>query len=283
LWIREFNGADLVIDRVARIDTSNKQDDTAAGDRYPYDDLVLSTGSRPVIPPIPGVEGKNISAVRSIQDLSLLRQLASTGKRAVVVGGGYIGIEVAVVLKQMGLDVTDAKGVYACGDCAEKTSFVTDQPTRGEFGTNAVFMAKTVAHNILGKKKTFPGVINANVTAVYDWSLGSAGLTEKMARDAGIDVVTGYSEVLNKYPMMNQVDTIRTKLVFNRENRKIVGGSVLRKGNCSAHNVDFISFAIQMGATIDDLMDYQYATHPELAAKPSDNTYVFATKNALTK
>lgn len=104
-----------------------------------------------------------------------------------------------------------------------------------------------------------------------------------MARDAGIDVVTGYSEVLNKYPMMNQVDTIRTKLVFNRKNRKIVGGSVLRKGSCSAHNVDFISFAIQMGATMDDLMDYQYATHPELAAKPSDNIYVFATKNAMTK
>jgi NADH dehydrogenase len=124
---------------------------------------------------------------------------------------------------------SDAKGVYACGDCAEKTSFITGQPTRGEFGTNAVFMAKTVAHNILGKKKTFPGIINANVTAVYDWSLGSAGLTEQMARDAGIDVVAGYSEVLNKYPMMNKVDTIRTKLVFDRDNRKIVGVSVLRK------------------------------------------------------
>ena len=88
---------------------------------------------------------------------------------------------------------------------------------------------------------------------------------------------------MNKYPMMNRVDTIRTKLVFNRENRNIVGGSVLRKGNCSAHNVDFISFAIQMGATMDDLMDYLYATHPELAAKPNDNIHVFTKKNALTK
>ena len=373
-------GAKLVIDRVEKIDTDKKHIVTSAGDGYPYDDLVLSTGSRPVIPPIPGVEGKNISAVRSIKDLSLLRQLASTGKRAVVVGGGYIGIEVATVLKQMGLDVTvvemlptilmattepefigqvidelaekgvhlltnekvvefvhpsadqvvvklgsgeslaadfvvlsvgvapntelatqagiktsrlgiwvdkhmrtHADGVYACGDCAEKTSFVTGQPTRGEFGTNAVFMAKTVGHNILGKKKTFPGVINANVTAVYDWSLGSAGLTEQMAKDAGIDAVTGYSEVLSKYPMMDQVETIRTKLVFNKANAKLVGGSVLRKGDCTAHMVDFISFAIQMGATMGDLMDYQYATHPELAAKPSDNVYVFATKNALTK
>ena len=104
-----------------------------------------------------------------------------------------------------------------------------------------------------------------------------------MAKDAGIDFVAGYSEVLNKYPMMNRVDTIRTKLVFNRENRNIVGGSVLRKGNCSAYKVDFISFAIQMGATMDDLMDYQYAARPELAAKPFNNIHVFTKKSALTK
>jgi hypothetical protein len=50
-----------------------------------------------------------------------------------------------------------------------------------------------------------------------------------MAKDAGIDVVAGYSDALNKTPMMNKVDTIRTKLVFNQDTRKIVGGSVLRK------------------------------------------------------
>jgi len=36
-----------------------------------------------------------------------------------------------------------------------------------------------------------------------------------------------------------------------------------------------------MGATQEDLLSYQYATHPELAAKPSDNTYVFAARDAL--
>ena len=85
------------------------------------------------------------------------------------------------------------------------------------------------------------------------------------------------------YPMMDGVDTIKTKLVFEKSTGKLVGGSVLRKGHCTANNVDFISFAIQMGATIDDILTYQYATHPELAAKPSDNTYMFAAKDALNK
>jgi NADH dehydrogenase len=93
-------------------------------------------------------------------------------------------------------------------------------------------------------------------------------------------VVTGYSEVLDKYPMMDGAAPIRTKLVFECDTGSLIGGSVMRRGNGVAQNVDFISFAIQMGATQEDLLRYQYATHPELAAKPSDNTYVFAAREA---
>ncbi len=373
-------GADLVVDRVVKIEPELNQIHTQSGKSYEYKHLVLSTGSRPIVPPIPGIEADNITSVRSIDDLSLLRELASKGKRAVVVGGGYIGLEVAVALRQMDIDVTlvemlpkilmnttepefigliektlakhdlrvlanekvvefhhktdgsvDVKlgngntltadfvvlsagvapntelaaqagietsrlgictdknmrtnvpNIYACGDCVEKRSFITGEPTRGEFGTNAVFMARVAAQNILDIDAIFPGVINANASAVYDWSLGSAGFTEHMARDADIDVITGYSEVSDKYPMMDNVDVVRTKLVFNRLNSKLIGGSVIRKGGCTAQNVDFISFAIQMGATMQNLSDYQYATHPELAAKPSDNSYAFAARQALSK
>ena len=370
-------GAELIVDRVASLDPGNQTVHTTSGRRLAYRHLVLATGSKPLVPPIPGVDAGNITPVRSLEDLAFLREKAVSGKRAVVVGGGYIGVEVAVVLQQLGLDVTivemlpqilmattepefidsvtfvltdkgirlltqeqvvafdhpaedevvvrlksgkalpadlvvlsvgvvpntglaaeagietsrlgirvdkglrtSAENVYACGDCAEKISLVTGQPTRGEFGTNAVFMARVVAENILGANAAFPGVINANATAVYDRSLGSAGLTEAMARQAGIEVTTGFSSVLDKYPMMDAAETIQTKLVFERETQKLIGGSVLRKGECTAANIDFLSLAIQMGATLDDLIDYQYCTHPELAAKPSDNSIVFAARNA---
>jgi NADH oxidase (H2O2-forming) len=144
-------------------------------------------------------------------------------------------------------------------------------------------MTKVVAQNILGRDKVFPGIINANATTVYDWSIGSSGLTKKMAADAGLNAVSGYSEVLDKYPMMEGVTPIRMKLVFERDTGSLIGGSVMRKGHGAAQNVDFISFAIQMGATLEDLLSYQYATHPELAAKPSDNTYVFAARDAYDK
>jgi len=371
-------GAELVVDRALKIDTQRKQVHTRQGQKYGYRHLVLATGSRPLLPPIPGVDLAGVTPVRSLKDLDALRRFAAQGQQAVIVGGGYIGVEVATVLRQMGLEVylvemlpqilmattepefitdiektltakgvhvlgnrkvaefhsrngngvrvglaggdiltadfavlsvgvvpnielaaeagiqtsalgivtdpylrTSADGVYAAGDCSEKKSFITQKPTRGEFGTNAVFMAKVVAQNIMGRNSVFPGIINANATTVYDWSIGSSGLTEKMAADAGLKAVSGYSEVLDKYPMMDGVTPIRTKLVFERESRRLIGGSVMRKGHGAAQHVDFISLAIQMGATQADLLGYQYATHPELAAKPSDNTYVFAARNAL--
>ncbi|MCK5912250.1 MAG: hypothetical protein KAG12_00115, partial [Desulfuromusa sp.] len=152
-----------------------------------------------------------------------------------------------------------------------------------EFGTNAVFMAKVAAANILGNRTTFPGIINANASSAFEYTFGSAGLIAKAAEREGLDFIVGESEVMAMYPMMDGVNMIQTKLVFDKGSQKLIGGSVLRKGHCSAGNIDFISFAIQMGATIEDIVKYQYATHPELAAKPSDNTYMFAAQDALKK
>ena len=373
-------GAELILDTVESIDKKQQIVTTVSGQTFPYDHLVLATGSQPFIPPIPNIDLKNIVNVRSKSDMEQLRKFAKQHKKCIVVGGGYIGIEVAVVMKQLGLEVTvvemqphvllmtmdddfaetieahiidkgvnvinsakvtafegqddcvsgvtldsgevlpadfvivsvgvkpnialaekagletsrfgictneyletSAKNIYASGDCAEKKSFVTKNPSMGEFGTNAVFMSKVVAANILGKKTTFPGIINANASSAFEYTFGSAGLIAKMAEREGLDYVVGESDVMDMYPMMDGVSAIRTKLVFDKTTHKLIGGSVLRKGHCVAANVDFISFAIQMGATIEDILKYQYATHPELAAKPSDNTYMFAAQDALKK
>jgi NADH oxidase (H2O2-forming) len=123
-------------------------------------------------------------------------------------------------------------------------------------------------------------VLNANASTAFDWSFGSAGLIESEAKAAGYEVITGISEVLDKYPMMHGVEPVRTKLVFDAKTERLLGGTVLRKGHAVAGNIDFLSLALQMRATREDLLRYQYATHPELAAKPSDNAYVFAAKAA---
>ena len=72
---------------------------------YPYDKLVIATGASPVKPPIAGVELGNVFFMRTPQDAEDLRALVDSGsvKKAVVVGAGYIGLEIAENLAARGV------------------------------------------------------------------------------------------------------------------------------------------------------------------------------------
>lgn len=77
-------------------------------EELPYDKLVLATGSRPIQPPIPGLELQNVWTMRHPDDAdSLVREIETNGlKNAVLIGAGYIGIEMAEALRKRGLAVT---------------------------------------------------------------------------------------------------------------------------------------------------------------------------------
>lgn len=74
----------------------------------PYDQLVLATGARPVRPPLPGIQAPGVHGVQTLDDgQALLDTLTATrGRRAVVVGAGYIGVEMAEALLNRGYEVT---------------------------------------------------------------------------------------------------------------------------------------------------------------------------------
>jgi len=76
-----------------------------SGGRHPYDALVLATGSRPFIPPIPGVDEPHVDSFRTWRDADALAATPA-GVRAVVVGGGLLGLEAAVGLRARGVGVT---------------------------------------------------------------------------------------------------------------------------------------------------------------------------------
>lgn len=73
-----------------------------------YDKLVLCTGSRPIMPPIPGVELQGITTLQSMKDADFLRKVRDekTIKKAVVIGGGLIGIETCEALELAGISIT---------------------------------------------------------------------------------------------------------------------------------------------------------------------------------
>jgi NADPH-dependent 2,4-dienoyl-CoA reductase/sulfur reductase-like enzyme/rhodanese-related sulfurtransferase len=99
--------------QVTAIDRSRKLlqvRDRASGqdESYPYDKLVLATGATPVRPPIPGIDLKNVFLLRRVEDGVAIRAALEQTKprRAVLIGAGAIGLEMAAALKGRGLEVT---------------------------------------------------------------------------------------------------------------------------------------------------------------------------------
>ena len=91
---------------VTAIDRANKTVSTESGDTYEYDKLLIATGSRPRILNIPGSDLEGIHYLRTIADVDGIRGAMQSATRLCIVGGGYIGLEVAAVAKKAGLDVT---------------------------------------------------------------------------------------------------------------------------------------------------------------------------------
>jgi 3-phenylpropionate/trans-cinnamate dioxygenase ferredoxin reductase subunit len=92
--------------RVAAIDRPNRSVALSTGERLAYDKLILATGAVVRRLPLPGVELPGIHYLRSIEDVNHIRQDMAAGQRIVVIGAGYIGLEVAAVSRQLGMDVS---------------------------------------------------------------------------------------------------------------------------------------------------------------------------------
>jgi NADPH-dependent 2,4-dienoyl-CoA reductase/sulfur reductase-like enzyme/rhodanese-related sulfurtransferase len=71
-----------------------------------YDALVLSTGASPIKPPLPGIDLPGVYQLRTIPDSQRLKAAAKNAKRAVIIGGGFIGLEMVENLSRLGLEVT---------------------------------------------------------------------------------------------------------------------------------------------------------------------------------
>lgn len=84
---------------------------TGTEHRIAYDKLILSPGAEPVRPPIPGSDDPRVLTLRSLTDMDEIIRVLDSGRpsHAVVIGGGYIGLEMAEALRERGIGVTLAE------------------------------------------------------------------------------------------------------------------------------------------------------------------------------
>jgi nitrite reductase (NADH) large subunit len=104
-WYAE-NGITLHIgDPAVSIDRTARTVTSASGLVAPYDKLLLATGSKPLMPPLPGLDLPGVVAFRDIADVERMLGAAEAGQRAVVIGGGLLGLEAAWGLRRRGMPV----------------------------------------------------------------------------------------------------------------------------------------------------------------------------------
>jgi 3-phenylpropionate/trans-cinnamate dioxygenase ferredoxin reductase component len=93
-------------DRAVVVDRETQRVELASGRELHYDALVLATGSRPRLLPVPGADLDGVLVLRTVADAQRLRARLEDGPRVVIVGGGFIGLELAASAREKGAQVT---------------------------------------------------------------------------------------------------------------------------------------------------------------------------------
>jgi nitrite reductase (NADH) large subunit len=191
-WYDEHGVMLLTGNPATAIDRAAKTVSLAGAADIPYDKLLLGTGSKPLAPPIPGLGLPGVHAFRDIADVDAMIAASERHRRAIVIGGGLLGLEAAWGLKRRGMSVAV---VHLMSTLMERQLDVTagellqrDLDARG-----IAFFTDGQTEEILGSDKA-EGVLLADGRQIEaDLVVLAIGIRPNidLARAAGLDVNRG--------------------------------------------------------------------------------------------
>jgi len=354
----------VAINRIAKT-VRCKNLHTGTSEEIPYDRLIIATGSIPTMPPVPGTEFSGITTLQSMKDADYLRKIRDEKKikKAVVVGGGLIGIEACEALHLAGIDITvvemlpqiltfldrdlallvenhlRSKGVnvitgngvasflgesgrltgvklqngteldcelavvaigvrpnarlaaeaglaigatggisvnqymqtsdesiYAAGDCVEITNLLTGKKIHAPYGDLANLQGRVAGENAaIGNTATFAGTIQTGICKIFEYAAGTTGISEKVARQEGFDVLSVVNAGPDKPHFMNG-KLLVTKLIAERATGRILGAQCVGPGDVAKQIAQW-AIAITGKLCIEDMVaaDLPYAPPFSLA------------------
>jgi len=181
-------GIDLVVDEATAIDTAAHRVVTGKSGDFEYGNLLIATGAEAIVPPLPGVDLPGVFTLRNYGDVIAIREAMATARQAVVVGGGYIGLEVAMAFHEVGIETHVIEMLPFClgNVCSERIARkALDELTTGGIAVHAGEMAQAVVgdDHVTGVRidgQTIP----ADIVIL---AIGVRGQTS-LARDAGIEI-----------------------------------------------------------------------------------------------
>ncbi len=178
---------------------------------------------------------------------------------------------------------TSDPDIYAGGDLIEYQNFVTGKPTLGQLRPNAVIAGRIIAKNILGFNLRFPPLINSFCTKFFDKYIAGAGITEMGAKREGVEAITTRKKSISKHSMMRERKPYIVKLIFDKRNKKLIGGQIVSDAECPVKQIDVIALAIRCGLTALDLTTLRCAGQPELSPDPGKEPIALAAEDAFRK
>ncbi len=349
-----------------------------AGERWiPYDKLILAQGGNPIMPPLPGADAPHVFKLWTVPDMDRLDGFiaAEKPKHAVVVGGGFIGLEMAEAFRARGLETavvellptvmgvmdrefgvqvagelsahgvevvtgvgvkavgadktvelsdgrrlpadlvlfsvgvrpeltlvksagltlgpaggllvderlqTSDPDIHAAGDMVEVLHRVSGKKIRIPLAGPANRQGRIAASNALGGSMKYGGASGTSVVKIFEATAASTGLTERVAREAGLDVgvaVIHKDHHAGYYPGARELSL---KLVYERPSGRLLGAQAFGHAGVEKR-IDVLATALHGRMSVHDLaeLDLSYAP-PYSSANDPVNLAAFIAENDLS-
>jgi NADPH-dependent 2,4-dienoyl-CoA reductase/sulfur reductase-like enzyme len=175
--------------------------------------------------------------------------------------------------------------IFAIGDCACKRDFYTRKAISVMLASTATAEARIAGANLYQIKviRENKGTIAIYSTYIDGLVLGSAGLTEKTAREEGFEIVVGSIDGVDKHPIsLPGACKGKIKLIFSKQSGIILGGQISCGMSC-AQMINVIGIAIQKRMSATELETLQVATHPYLTSAPTMYPIILAAQDVYGK
>lgn len=213
--------------------------------KFNYDKLVIATGADPVKPPIEGIDLEGVYYMRTPNDAIAVREVVENDnvKRAVVVGGGFIGLEVAENLHEMGVKTTlvEAMDHIMPGFDDEVCSYVEDElMENGIMVLTEERLISIEGDNKVKKVRTDKRAMKADIIVM---AVGIRANT-KIASDCGLELEVNKTIKVNEYMQTNDEDiyavgdcvTVKN-ILSGKPVWSPMGSSANKEGRCVAKTI----------------------------------------------
>ena len=276
---------------VVSIDRENKTVLTQSGENISYDKLVLAQGASPIVPNFEGMDLSKVFSVRNLSDADKIKDYVknNNSKKAVVIGGGFIGVEMAENLCEMGLETTlvELAGQILAPVDSEVATFA--QNTMKENGIELILSdgVKEFRENTI--------ILNSGKEVAFDIVIMAIGVKPetKLAKDSGLEVQRGI--IVNEFMQTSDSsiyaagDSVEILDFVTNTNTLIpLAGPANRQGRIIADNICDIksTYKKSQGTSVIKVFDLTVASvgnnEKQLKQKqiPYWKTYAFSRSHA---